>query len=467
MAATIINRRATARVKADVRDIALTLGLLFYLPMSLRMPAAGVLCWAWFSIMNPHRQVYGFTYDQPLNAIVAVATLVGWAFSREPKKWPPDAIPWLLLLLMAWMTVDTPFAAAPDYSWVLWDRTIRLFAMIFLVFFLFTTKARIHGMIWVIVMSLGFYGVKGGVFTIAGGGHAIVFGPENSVYNDNNQLALAVVTEIPLVYYLAQHTKAAWLRLPLLAAMMLQVIMVFGSYSRGGVLALGVMLSILWLRSDRKILYALVAAAVVIGGLSLMPETFFDRLDTVNNLDSDESFQGRVTAWQVAFFYATEHFPFGAGFNGAQLPQVFNHYFPDSSVHAAHSIYFQMLGDHGYIGLALFLLILLLPLRAAGIIRKQTRGNPELLWAYDLADMMRVSLIAFYFGGAALSMAYSDVYLILIALLANLRVLTQPATIAAQTKAFLNRTRGFGVRPPRAPTGAPTGALPAPSAFDP
>ena len=67
------------------------------------------------------------------------------------------------------------------------------------------------------------------------------------------------------------------------------------------------------------------------------------------------------------------------------------------------------------------------------------------------------------FGGAALSMAYSDVYLILIALLVNLRVLTQPATIAAQTKAFLNRTRGFGLRPPR----APTGALPAPSAFDP
>jgi probable O-glycosylation ligase (exosortase A-associated) len=322
--------------------------------------------------------------------------------------------------------------------------------MIFLVFFLFTTKARIHGMIWVIVISLGFYGVKGGVFTIAGGGHAIVFGPENSVYNDNNQLALAVVTEIPLVYYLAQHTKAAWLRLPMLAAMMLQVIMVFGSYSRGGVLALGVMLTILWSRSDRKILYALLAAVVVLGGLSLMPETFFDRLNTVNNLDSDESFQGRVTAWQVAFYYATEHFPFGAGFNGGQLPQVFNHYFPSNSIHAAHSIYFQMLGDHGYVGLALFLLILLLPLRTAGIIRKQTRGNPELLWAYDLADMMRVSLIAFYFGGAALSMAYSDVYLILIALLVNLRVLTQPETIAAQTKAFLAQIRGFGLRPTRA-----------------
>jgi putative inorganic carbon (HCO3(-)) transporter len=438
-----------------VRDIALTLGMFFYLPMSLRMPAAGVLCWAWFSIMNPHRQVYGFTYDQPLNSLVAVATLVGWLFSREPKRWPADPIPWLLLLLMAWMTVDTPFGAEPEYSWVLWNRTIRLFAMIFMVFFVFTTKARIHGMIWVLVISLGFYGVKGGVFTIASGGHSIVYGPESSVYNDNNQLALAVVTEIPLVYYLAQHTRAVWLRLPMLGAMMLQVIMVFGSYSRGGVLALAVMLSILWLRSDRKIIYALLALVVVAGGLSLMPDTFFARLDTVNNLDSDASFQGRVVAWQVAFMYATEHFPFGAGFNAAQTPLVFNHYFPGASIHAAHSIYFQMLGDHGYIGLAIFIAILLLALRSAGVIRRQTRGNPELLWAYDLADMMRVSLISFYFGGAALSMAYSDVYLVLIALLVNLRVLTQPATIAEQAKAFTNRFGLFRPSPEKS-----SGALP-------
>ena len=427
-----------------MRDLALILGMLFYLPMALRLPAAGMLCWTWFSIMNPHRQLYGFAYGQPLNSVVAVATIIGFVASREPKRWPADATPWLLLALMAWMTLDTPFGAAPEYSWVFWDRTIRLFVMIFMVYFLFTTKARIHGMIWVLLISLGFYGVKGGVFTILSGGHSIVYGPTDSVYNDNNQLALAVVTELPLIYYIAQHTRAAWLRLPALGAMALQVVMVFGSYSRGGVLALGVMLSILWLRSDRKILYAILAVAVVMGGLSLMPDSFFDRLHTVNNLDTDESFQGRVTAWHVAFLYATEHFPFGAGFNGAQTPMVFSYYYPGVPTHAAHSIYFQILGDHGWVGLGLWLPILALALRNACIIRRQTRGNPELLWAYDLADMMRVSLISFYFGGAALSMAYSDVYLVLIALLANLRVLTQPVTIAAQAKA---QTRRLGMRP--------------------
>ena len=440
-----------------MRDLALVLATVIYLPLSLRLPAAGALCWAWFSIMNPHRQVYGFAYGQPLNSIIAVATLLGWLVSREPKKWPSDAIPWLLLLLVAWMTFDTPFAAVPAYSWVFWDRTIRIFALIFMVFFLFTTKARIHGMIWVLIISLGFYGVKGGVFTILGGGHAIVYGPEASVYNDNNQLALAVVTELPLVYYIIQHTKAAWLRIPTLMAMMLQVIMVFGSYSRGGVLALGVMMSILWLRSDRKILYGILALVVVGGALSMMPDSFFSRLHTINSVNTDESFQGRVNAWHVAFMYATERFPFGAGFNGAQTPQVFHHYLPGEALHAAHSIYFQILGDHGWVGLAIYVPILLLALRDAGIVRRQTRDIPELRWAYDLADMMRVSLISFYFGGAALSMAYADLYLVLIALLVNLRALTRPATLAALARIGTPRFDGLPALRQEAPQGAVAG----------
>lgn len=441
-----------------MRDLVLVLGMLFYLPMALRLPAAGTLCWVWFSIMNPHRQVYGFTYGQPLNGIIAVATLIGWFVSREPKRLPRDATLWLLLALTAWMTLDTPFGAVPEYSWEFWDRTIRLVVMILMVYLTINTKARIHGMVWVLLISLGFYGLKGGAFTILKGGHYIVYGPPDSVYTDNNQLALAVVTELPLLYYVAQYSRAAWLRVPAFIAMGLQVIMVFGSYSRGGVLALGVMGSILWLRSHRKVLYLGIAAVGIVAALSLMPASFFDRLHTINSYNSDESFQGRVNAWHAALLYSLQHFPFGAGFNGVQVPWVFNSVLPDEAPHAAHSIYFQILGDHGWAGMALYLPILLLGLRNAGVVRKQTHGNPDLLWAYDLADMMRISLIAFYFGGAALSMAYSDVYLVVIAMLANLRLLTQPATVAEQARSYAREQRQRPV-PALQPEAAPGRAL--------
>ena len=436
-----------------MRDLALLLATLFFLPVSLRYPAAGLLCWTWFSIMNPHRQVYGFAFGQPFNSVIAVATIIGWLASRERKRWSTDAAPWVILCFVGWMTLATAFSPYPEFAWMFWDRTVRIFALVFLVFFLMTTKARIHGLVWVIVISLGFYGIKGGVFTLAQGGHAIVYGPPDSVYYDNNQLALAIVVSLPLVYYLWRHTRAAWLRIPMVFAMGLEVLMVFGSYSRGGVIALGAMMSMLWLRSDRKILLGLLALAMVGGGLSMMPASFFDRLHTVNSLDSDDSFQGRLDAWEVAAMAAAEHFPFGVGFNVAQIKTVFNSYLPGAGVHAAHSIYFQVLGDHGYIGLGLYVTFLLLALRNAGIVRRQTQDQPELAWANDLADMLRVSLISFYIGGAALSMAYADEYLLIIALLSSLRQLTQPATLAAaQQERKRRRAMSFG---------QPSGAEPA------
>ena len=415
-----------------MRDLALVAAMLAFLPIALRFPAAGAVCWAWFSMMSPHEQVFGFAAAAPLNSVIAAATLVGWIVAPGNKRWPADAAPWLLLVFMAWMTINMPFGVLPDYSFLMWDRVLRIMVLIFLTFFLINTKARIHAMVWTIVISIGFYGVKGGVFTVGHGGHSIVYGPPSTVYADNNHLAVAVVTELPMLYYLFMHTQRSWMRTIIITAMMLQVIMVFGSYSRGGVISLTVMLSMLWYRSRRKVLYGIIALAVVGGGLSIMPDSFFDRMHTVNSLESDGSFQGRVDAWMVAFWYARDHFPFGAGYSAPQLPMIFHSYLPGATTHAAHSIYFQVLGEHGFIGLAIYLGLLLVPLRNAMIIRRQTRDRSELRWAFDLADMALVSLVSFYLGAAALSMAYADEYLLIIALTSTLRQLTRPEAVAAQ-----------------------------------
>ena len=113
-------------------------------------------------------------------------------------------------------------------------------------------------------------------------------------------------------------------------------------------------------------------------------------------------------AWKEATYIAIDHFPFGAGFYAPQRPEIFHSYFPYAIPHAAHSIYFQVLGEHGFVGLALYLAVLVLALRNASIILRQTRNRPELEWAHDLANMMQIALIGYYVGGAALSMAYFD-----------------------------------------------------------
>ena len=112
------------------------------------------------------------------------------------------------------------------------------------------------------------------------------------------------------------------------------------------------------------------------------------------------------------------------------LAPCHHRYFPNSVPHAAHSIYFQVLGEQGWPALVLYLLILTLSLRNTFIVARQTRNQPGLAWAHDLASMIFVSLLAFCVGGAALSLAYFDGYLVLLALTSTLRELTTPSRVA-------------------------------------
>ena len=414
-----------------MRDLILSGCILGLLPVILRYPACGLLTWEWFSLLSPHQQVYGFAQGQPFGLLIAAATIGGWLMSRERKRWTPDAMPWLMLLFLAWITFNSFFAPYPDWSWPLWNRTARIFVFVFLVFVLMNTKARIHAMIWVLVISIGYFGVKGGAFTLKNGGGAGMLGPPDSILGDNNQLALAVVFTLPLLNYLRMHTRSGLIRAGAAAALGLQILMVFGSYSRGGVIALGVCLAISWWRSDHKIIIALLALVIVAAGLNFMPHAFFDRMSTIQDASQDSSFHGRVVAWQVATLYAIEHFPFGAGFSAAQLSPIFNHYFPDEGAHAAHSIYFEVLGDHGFPALGIYLLMLVFGLRNCSVVMRQTRGQPGLRWANDLARMMQVSIISFCVGGAALSMSYFDGFLGLLALVSTLRELTKRTVLPA------------------------------------
>ena len=409
-----------------MRDIVLFLGMLYYLPITLVAPAAGLAIWEWISLMSPHRLVYGFAYGLHLNFVVAVTTLIGWGLSQERKRFTPDGLPWVLLAFFAWSTLNMLFAPYPDFSWPHWNLAARSLVPVFLVFVLMNRKARMQGLVWVVVISLGYYGVKGGLFTILTGGNFHVFGPPATQISDNNKLALALVMGLPLLHYLSKYSKEKILRNGLRVAFFLQMIAVFGSYSRGAILALGVMAMLFWMRSKNKLPYAALAFVVVIAALTLMPAAFTHRLDTLHDVSADSSFEGRVRSWHVAYWYANDHFPFGAGFDAPAISSIYNHYYPDVHPLVAHSIYFEVLGDQGYPGLALYLLMLLLALRNASIVMRRTRDRPELAWAGDLARMLWVSIISFCVGGAALSIAYYDGFLILLALTSCLREVTAP-----------------------------------------
>jgi probable O-glycosylation ligase (exosortase A-associated) len=116
---------------------------------------------------------------------------------------------------------------------------------------------------------------------------------------------------------------------------------------------------------------------------------------------------GRINSWHVAWETA-KHYFFGGGMS-YQHEFLFQQYGPyENTVRAAHSIYFEILGNHGFIGLFLYLMLGVSTYRAAAWLRKNAREIPQAKWAADLGAMAQVSLVGFAVGGAFLSLSYFD-----------------------------------------------------------
>ena len=411
-----------------MREILLLIAIIAGLGMTFRTPFVGVLIWEWFTLQNPHRETYGFMGST--NMVIAVVTLIAWAMARSERKAPPNGlILWAIVIFIAWTTLDTFFAYDPGWSFGYWDRTWKTFALGILLAATVTNRVRAQAVVWVAVVSLFYYGVKGGLFTIVTGGHNHVLGPSGSMINDNNQLAVAMLMTLPLANFLRGQSADKRVRLALLGGTILTVIAVIGTYSRGALIGLAALGFLGLLRMKRRLTYMTVAAVLIAFTVHFMPEQYFERMSTMNSVESvqaDESVHGRLVAWQVAYYAAKDRFPFGAGFYGPQLAPFFHAYFPNEKNHAAHSIYFQVLGEHGFIGLAIYLMMILASFIRVSYIIRAARRVPEKRWAAELGVALQASLIVFCVSGAALSLAYYDLFVIVICLLLPLWPMVRP-----------------------------------------
>ncbi|MBK1658284.1 putative O-glycosylation ligase, exosortase A system-associated [Paracraurococcus ruber] len=414
------------------------------LPMAAALPFVGALLWAWISFMSPHREVWGFATNQPYAMVIFLATLLGCLIAREPKRFALNAVTVLLLLLAALFTFTSLTTLAPGpVTWKMWDRMMKTIAGAILVACLLTSRQRIHTMVWLIVISLGYYGVKGGIFTLMTGGGFRVLGPPDSMIADRNHLAVALLVAVPLMNWLRMHSAHRIVRLGLVAAMGLMVVSALGSQSRGALIALAATAVIFWLRGRGKIVSGVLIAACIAGTISFMPQSWVDRMNTISTYEQDASAVGRIRIWEASWKLALDRPLTGAGFRGPYFQEIVNRVAPGVTARAVHSIYFEVLGEHGFPTFLAWL-----GLTAAGgwyswRLMRLARGRPDLAWAGDLGRMMQVSIVAYLSGGTFLSLSYWDVYWTLMVIVAAAHalavqavrqgapVLPQPAALAA------------------------------------
>jgi len=419
-----------------MRDLLLLAALCGIVPMILQSPFIGLLAWMWLSLMNPHQEVEGFLHAAPLNIWFAGLTILAWAGSKERKLPPANAFVLLLMAFAVWACVSTYFALVPEHALQLLDRNLKSILLAVAVTMLANSRARLQALIWCLVISIGYYGVKGGGFSLLTGGANHVFGPASSMIEDNNALGLALIVLVPLMVYLRLTSKRALVRWGLLGLILLTLAAILGTYSRGALIALAASGAIYAVRSRYGLVLFAIGAVGFAALPSVMPAKWLDRMETIQTANQDASFQDRVAAWHTSFNIANDRPLVGGGFAAVESSAVaLAHRTPDSLDHgrAAHSIYFEVLGDAGFVGFGLYFAAVGAAVLNTFRVLAAVRGRPELKWAGQLARMLQVSLVGFLSGGAALSMAYYDGFLIIFALTAALlETVRRPVEVTAE-----------------------------------
>ena len=401
-----------------MRGIAFFLAFVACLPFIFVSPFTGVLVWYVFSLGNFHTLIWGGPFASLNYAyVIAIVTCLAWLFSRtEPKQLPLTPLVILTLSFSVWITFTSVFALGPaDEVWDKWITVQKILFMCLVGYALTTTRERLNQLIWAVVLTIGIWGVKGALFAILHGGGEI-HGPDGGMLASNNDFGLGLVVMLPLIFYQRYLATNRHVRRGLLLMGFLVTLAVFFTYSRGalvGVCAMGV---VFWLRSRAKFVTGLLVAALCFSIYAVAPEKWFNRMGTIETYQEDESAMSRLWLWQISLRIAELHPINGGGFKVTFSPSVTNNMLRGTDLarmtkpRAAHSIYFDALSEHGWVGLFLFLMILGYSWVNCAWLTRHSRNRPDLAWANMLGRMGQAVLVGYATAGAFASQAYLDEY---------------------------------------------------------
>ncbi|WP_420384320.1 putative O-glycosylation ligase, exosortase A system-associated [Novosphingobium sp.] len=420
-------------------NLALTAFVMAFFVAGFMRPFLFVLAYAYIDIVAPQKIGWGPLGSLSISLVAFVLCVIMWAAREDKSGIRLTSRQGLMLLLLAYcgvttITADFPVEAAAKWDWV-WK------ALIFASFLPFTlrTRLRIEALVLIMVVGVAAITIDGAFKTLMGGGG---YGELKLLVNDNTGLyegsiiSTVAVCTIPLAFWLASYGtvfKPGWMvRLFALGVVFSAILMPVGTQARTGLICVAV-LGLLKLRSTkRRLLYLMLIGAGSMIALPLLPASFTERMGTISNHQADQSASTRVAVWTWTMEFAKTH-PFGGGFD-AFLQDTISYDKPILSTdgqnrvigtdhvlehgRAYHSSYFEMLGEQGYPGIGLWLLLHILGVIQMERIRRRYRKDPpeNLAWISPLADALQQAQIVYLFGGAFVGIAFQPFCYMLVGL---------------------------------------------------
>lgn len=415
-----------------MRDLFLIILFPIFLYYGFRTPVVALYLWFWTSMYPLQNWLFGIALSLRFNMVFSLITMFGYFFMKNKPAFKMSGLFALVIIFTLHSALGVAIYAS--YSGM-WNKFEIFFKTI--LFFIFTVlllrkKEHFEAILFYLCLALCFFGVMEGLkVLLSGGGHKIegITGP----LGDNNKVALGLNMTVPLILYLMTQVKDKYIKLALMGAAFCCIMAVIGTASRGGFIGLVFMSIYYWWKNGKKL--SIVFSAILIAGLviALMPASWFERMDSIDNDAEASPLTTRVTSWKINYLAALDHPLVGHGFNGTATKRVWiNYVFDLDSLdwgidtpipeigYVAHSIYFEVLGNQGFVGLFLFLLIIFLTLTKISSLQRNYYKKGT--WERELLNAVKVSLVSYCICGAALSAAYFELLYFLIAVVLCLEI---------------------------------------------
>jgi probable O-glycosylation ligase (exosortase A-associated) len=413
-----------------VRDIALLVCLVPLVVLAVRNSFAAYVFWIWAGLATVNSYTYGFLRSIPWVQVFALISLVHVAL-----RWPEFSkhfrlgavggflIVFCIHIVISQMAAPLSHPAAGEYVTTMFKHLLACMVMPMII----TNQRRMQMLVLVMAVSISSHGLIDALkFVVTAGGHnargAAKFG-------DNNQYALVLLLGMPVLLHAFRQAQWRWMRWALGAMLPALALAVMATRSRGALACLIVVAAWYVMTGSSKLRNILLISALAILLAFMAPEDWLARMSTMKAANEDSSFMQRIGAWKISAAMALDHPILGAGMHASEVGALWYHYANQSSFldfidggilggvsdtqgRAAHSIYFEVLGAQGFLGLLWFLTIF----GSAFWMNIKTRSNwlrakaPDapVPWQAGLAEALNVSLVAYATAGSALSMAYYE-----------------------------------------------------------
>ena len=446
-----------------MRDILLFLTYRTYMVLGLSAPFVFGLGYVWTDILLPQHVAYSIMRSFPIAMIMGAATVAMYLIvdRRSP---PRPTLGWVLLLLFAaWVTLTTTWAVAPDEAWGKWNWAVKTVLFAAFLPFLFRSRVQLEALILTFLFSLSGHLIATGLkAVVTGGGYGKKIGliPDMLGIGETSFLSMVSAVAIPLILFLKRHSliipRFRHTALGYNAIAAVAVLTALGTFARTGLIALGVLACLLWIQSKRKVLVGL--GLLMTGGIAalVMSQAWFDRMSTITNPNGESSAGQRLDIWKWTWSYVADH-PLGGGFNAYVISSFVRHEADGTEYtvtgRAFHSLYFEILGEHGYVGFGLFALMILTMFGTMFRVRRKTRGIAELEWLHDLMKALMMATLIYLCGAAFIGVGFQPpiYYFMAIVISAGqyyVRATKRPSSRSSRPPA---RTRASPLPRPRPP----------------